>query len=96
MFYLNTKRFIQDQDKIQSMLLPEMLDEYIAEDNPVRFIDVFVDQLALSELRFKGVNSALTCRPAYHPVAMLKVYIYGYLNLIQSSRCLEPEANRKI
>jgi transposase len=90
------KRFIQGQDRTQSTLLPELLDEYIAEDNPVRVIDVFVDQLALSELGFEGVNPAQTGRPSYHPAAMLKLYIYGYLNRIQSSRRLEAEANRNI
>ena len=90
------KRFIQGQDRTQSILLPELLDEYIAEDNPVRVIDVFVDQLVLSELGFEGVNPAQTGRPSYHPAAMLKLYIYGYLNRIQSSRRLEAEANRNV
>ena len=90
------KRFIQGQDRTQSTLLPELLDEYIAEDNPVRVIDVFVDQLALSELGFEGANPAQTGRPAYHPAAMLKLYIYGYLNRIQSTRRLEAEANRNV
>jgi len=76
--------------------LPELLDEYITEDNPVRVIDVFVDQLALSELGFEGVHPAQTGRPSYHPAAMLKLYIYGYLNRIQSSRRLEAEANRNV
>ena len=69
------KRFIQGQDRIQSTLLPELLDEYIAEDNPVRVIDVFVDQLVLSELGVEGVNPAQTGRPSYHPSVMLKIYI---------------------
>ena len=69
------KRFIQDQDRTQSTLLPELLDEYISEDNPVRVIDVFVDQLELSELGFKGVNPAQTGRPSNHPATMLKLYI---------------------
>ena len=90
------KRFIQGQDRTQSTLLPELLDEYITEDNPVRVIDVFVDQLALSELGFEGVHPAQTGRPSYHPAAMLKLYIYGYLNRIQSSRRLEAEANRNV
>ena len=90
------KRFIQGQDRTQSTLLPELLDEYITEDNPVRVIDVFVDQLALSELGFEGVNPAQTGRPSYHPTVMLKLYIYGYLNRIQSSRRLEAEANRNV
>jgi transposase len=73
-----------------------LLDEYIAEDNPVRVIVAFVDQLALSELGFEGVNPTQTGRLSYHPAAMLKIYIYGYLNRIQSSRRLEAEANRNV
>ncbi len=90
------KRFIQGQDRTQSTLLPELLDEYIAEDNPVRVIDVFVDQLDLADLGFEGVDPAQTGRPSYHPSVMLKIYIYGYLNRIQSSRRLEAEANRNV
>jgi transposase len=90
------KRFIQGQDRTQSTLLPELLDEYIAADNPVRVIDVFVDQLDLAHLGFEGVDPAQTGRPSYHPAAMLKIYIYGYLNRIQSSRRLEAEANRNV
>jgi transposase len=90
------KRFIHGQDRTQSTLLPEMLDEYIAEDNPVRVIDVFVDKLALSELGFEGMNPAQTGRPSYHPAVMLKLYIYGYLNRIQSSRRLEAETHRNV
>lgn len=89
-------RFVQGQDRTQGTLLPELLDEYIAADNPVRVIDVFVDQLDLSELGFAGVDPAQTGRPSYHPSAMLKIYIYGYLNRIQSSRRLEAEANRNV
>ena len=90
------KRFIQGQDRTQSTLLPELLDEYITEDNPVRVIDAFVDQLALATLGFEGVDPAQTGRPSYHPSVMLKIYIYGYLNRIQSSRRLETEANRNV
>lgn len=90
------KRFIQGQDRTQSTLLPELLDEYITEDNPVRVIDVFVDQLDLADLGFEGVDPAQTGRPSYHPSVMLKIYIYGYLNRIQSSRRLETEANRNV
>ena len=90
------KRFIQGQDRTQSTLLPELLDEYITEDNPVRVIDAFVDQLALAALGFEGVDPAQTGRPSYHPSVMLKIYIYGYLNRIQSSRRLETEANRNV
>lgn len=90
------KRFIQGQDRTQSTLLPELLDEYITEDNPVRVIDAFVDQLALAALGFEGVDPAQTGRPSYHPSVMLKIYIYGYLNRIQFSRRLETEANRNV
>lgn len=90
------KRFIQGQDRTQSTLLPELLDEYITEDNPVRVIDAFVDQLALAALGFEGVDPAQTGRPSYHPSVMLKIYIYGYFNRIQSSRRLETEANRNV
>ena len=82
------KRFIQGQDRTQSTLLPELLDEYITEENPVRVIDLFVDQLDLVQLGFEGVDPAQTGRPSYHPSMMLKIYIYGYLNRIQSSRRL--------
>ena len=77
-------------------MFPETLDDYIGEDNPVRVIDVFVDQLHLGELGFDGVHPALTGRPAYHPDSLLKIYIYGYLNRIQSSRRLEREAQRNL
>jgi len=90
------KRFIQGQDRTQSTLLPELLDEYITEENPVRVIDVFVDQLDLAQLGFEGVDPAQTGRPPYHPSVMLKIYIYGYLNRIQSSRRFETEANRNV
>ncbi len=90
------KRFVQGQDRTQCTLLPELLDECIAADNPVRVIDVFVDQLDLAHLGFAGIDPAQTGRPSYHPSVMLKIYIYGYLNRIQSSRRLEAEANRNV
>lgn len=90
------KRFVLGQDRTQCTLLPELLDEYIAADNPVRVIDVFVDQLDLAHLGFAGIDPAQTGRPSYHPSVMLKIYIYGYLNRIQSSRRLEAEANRNV
>lgn len=90
------KRFVQGQDRTQSTLLPELLDEYIAAENPVRVIDIFVDQLELAHLGFAGIAPAQTGRPSYHPAAMLKIYIYGYLKGIQSSRRLEAEANRNV
>ena len=89
-------RFVEGQDRSQSVLFPERLDEWIEEDNPVRVIDVFVDELDLGELGFDGVQPADTGRPAYHPATLLKIYIYGYLNRIQSSRRLEREAQRNV
>jgi transposase len=90
------KRFIQGEDRKQSTLLPELLDDYIAEANPVRVVDVYVDELDLGKLGFNGVDPAATGRPAYHPAVLLKIYIYGYLNRIQSSRRLEREAQRNV
>ena len=90
------KRFIQGQDRTQSTLLPELLDEYISEENPVRVIDLFVDGLDLKSLGFDGVVPADTGRPSYHPAVLLKLYVYGYLNRIQSTRRLETEALRNV
>jgi transposase len=90
------KRFVQGECRTQSTLLPELLDDYIAETNPVRVVDVFVDELDLGKLEFSGVEPAATGRPAYHPATLLKIYIYGYLNRIQSSRRLEKEAQRNV
>jgi transposase len=90
------KRFIQGEDRTQSTLLPEMLDDYVTEANPVRVVDVYVDELDLGQLGFEGVDPAATGRPAYHPAVLLKIYIYGYLNRIQSSRRLEREAQRNV
>jgi transposase len=90
------KRFIEGEDRSQSTLFPEHLDDYIAEDNPVRVIDVFVDELDLNELGFEGTEPEVTGRPAYHPASLLKIYIYGYLNRIQSSRRLERETQRNV
>jgi len=78
------------------MLLPECLDDFIDESNPVRVIDVFVDALDLAEMGFDGVEPAATGRPSYHPSVLLKLYIYGYLNRVQSSRRLEREAGRNV
>jgi transposase len=78
------------------MLLPECLDDYVTEDNPVRVVDVFIDEIDLLALGFTGVQPASTGRPAYHPATLLKIYVYGYLNRIQSSRRLEREAGRNI
>ena len=90
------KRFIEGEDRSQSTLFPEHLDDYIAEDNPVRVIDVFVDELDLSALGFEGTQPEVTGRPAYHPASLLKIYIYGYLNRVQSSRRLERETQRNV
>jgi transposase len=87
--------FIQGDDRHQATLFPEQLDDYIAEDNAVRVIDVFIDDLDLSGLGFK-THSEKTGRPAYHPTILLKLYVYGYLNRVQSSRRLEREAHRNI
>jgi transposase len=90
------KRFIEGEDRGQGTLLPELLDDYVAEDNPVRVVDVFVEELDLAGLGFKRVRPAKTGRPAYRPAVLLKLYIYGYLNRIQSSRRLEREAQRNV
>ncbi|MGE0675019.1 MAG: IS1182 family transposase [Methylibium sp.] len=90
------KRFIEGEERTQVTLLPECLDDYIAEDNPVRVVDVFVDELRLHDLGFEGAEPAVTGRPSYHPAVLLKIYIYGYLNRIQSSRRLEREAQRNV
>jgi transposase len=90
------KRFVAGADRAQSILLPESLDDFIAESNPVRVIDAFVDALNLAELGFAGVEPAATGRPSYHPSVHLKLYIYGYLNRVQSSRRLEREAGRNV
>jgi transposase len=89
-------RFVQGADRRQQTLLPECLDDYVAEDNPVRVVDVFVDELDLKGLGFGGMTPAATGRPAYHPATLLKLYVYGYLNKVQSSRRLEREAQRNV
>ena len=90
------KRFIEGENRFQSTLFPERLDDYIAEDNAVRVVDAFVEKLDLRSLGFEGVDPSDTGRPAYHPAVLLKLYIYGYLNSIQSSRRLEREAQRNV
>ena len=90
------KRFVEGDDRKQVTLLPECVDDYIGQDNPVRIIDVFVDELDFAELGFNGATPAVTGRPSYHPGLMLKVYIYGYLNRVPSSRRLERECQRNI
>src|SRR6266568_1676415 len=90
------KRFVEGADRGQSTLLPECLDEWVEESNSVRVVDCFVDGLDLTDLGFEGVEPAATGRPAYHPSVLLKLYIYGYLNRVQSSRRLEREAGRNL
>jgi len=90
------KRFIEGADRHQVTLLPECLDDYVGEDNPVRIVDAFINELNLAALGFGGADPATTGRPGYHPAVLLKLYIYGYLNRIQSSRRLEREAQRNV
>lgn len=90
------KRFIEGQSREQVTLLPECLDDFVGADNPVRIVDAFVEELDLLSLGFDGSTPASTGRPAYHPAVLLKLYIYGYLNRIQSSRRLEREAQRNV
>ena len=90
------KRFIEGESRAQATLFPERLDDWIAEDNPVRAVDAFVDELDLAKLGFEGAEPAATGRPAYHPGTLLKIYIYGYLNRLPSSRRLERESQRNI
>ena len=90
------KRFVQGEDRTQGVLLPEHLDDYVGADNPVRVVDVFVEHLDRRKLGFEGVDPEATGRPAYHPAVLLKLYIYGYLNRIQSSRRLERETQHNL
>ena len=90
------KRFVEGEDRSQSTLFPERLDDYVGEDNPVRVVDVFVDELDLGDMGFNRVEPLATGRPSYHPSVLLKLYIYGYLNRVQSSRRLEREAGRNV
>ena len=89
-------RFIDGEDRMQQTLLPNSLEDYISEENPVRVIEVFIDELNLAALGFAGMTPAATGRPAYHPATLLKIYLYGYLNRLQSSRRLERETRRNI
>ena len=90
------KRFVEGLGRGQSTLFPETLDDFVDEDNPVRVVEAFVEALDLGELGFSGVDPAATGRPSYHPSVLLKLYIYGYLNRVQSSRRLEREAGRNV
>lgn len=89
-------RYVEGRDRRQSFLLPECLDDYVCEDNPVRVIDAFVDELDFATLGFERAVPADTGRPGYHPAVLLKLYVYGYLNRIPSSRRLEREAQRNV
>src|SRR3972149_1281405 len=88
--------YIQGSDRNQLTLFPEALDEYIAEDNPVRFLDAFVETLNLAVMDFGPAVLQNPGRPPYPPADLLKLYVYGYLNRIRSSRQLEKEAGRNL
>jgi len=90
------KRFIEGENRSQSTLFPERLDDYIADDNAVRVVDAFVNKLDLKQLGFNRVEPSDTGRPGYQPATMLKIYVYGYLNRLQSSRRLERESHRNV
>jgi transposase len=90
------RRFVEGADRGQSTLFPECLEDWIGGNNPVRVIDVVADELDLAELGFGGVDPEVTGRPSYHPAVLLKLYIYGYLNGVQSNRRLEREAGRNV
>ena len=89
-------RFVEGEERGQLSLLPTSLDDYVEADNSVRVVDAFINELDLDVLGFSGVTPATTGRPAYHPATLLKLYLYGYLNRVQSSRRLEREAKRNI
>src|SRR5215217_2460239 len=89
------RRFIDGEDRRQQALLPHCLEDYVSAENPVRVIEVFIDELDLAAL-FSGMTPAATGRPAYRPATLLKIYLYGYLDRIQSSRRLEREAQRNV
>jgi transposase len=90
------KRFIEGADREQSTLLPDCLDDWIDESNPVRAVDVFVDGLDLAKLGFDSAIPEATGRPSYHPSALLKLYIYGYLNRVHSSASLPTKDDRRL
>jgi len=89
-------RFVEAEPRSQATLFPERIEDYIDEENSVRALGVFVDMLNLEELGFSGMTPRVTERPAYHPSTMLKLYIYGYLNRVQSTRRLEQETGRNL
>ncbi|HSS66377.1 MAG TPA: IS1182 family transposase [Gammaproteobacteria bacterium] len=90
------KRYIEGVERGQGTLFPQHLEDWVGEDNPVRVIDVFVDELDLRGLDFDRAEPEATGRPGYHPAMLLKLYVYGYLNRVQSSRRLEREAGRNV
>jgi transposase len=90
------KRFIEGENRFQSTLFPESLEDYIAKDNSIRIVDAFIDKLPLKQLGFAGAEPSATGRPGYQPATLLKIYLYGYLNRIQSSRRLERESHRNV
>jgi len=90
------ERFVAGESRDQSTLFPERLDEYIAEDNPGRVIDAFVDELKLGDPGFERIVPQVTGRPSYHPATLLKIYVYGYLNRLQASRRLERKTQRNV
>src|SRR5260370_37976065 len=90
------ERLVEGEGRGQGVLLPEYLDDYVSEENPVRVVDVFVDELDMGALGFEGVVPEATGRPGYHPGLLLKIYVYGYINQIASSRRLEREAQRNV
>lgn len=89
-------RFIEGADWRQATLLPDTIEDYVGDENPVRVIDAFVDMLDLATLGFDGVIPEETGHPSYHPATLLKIYVYGYLNQVQSSRDLEREWHRNL
>src|ERR671928_1664850 len=89
-------RHVTGHDRSQLLLFPEAVDDYVGPDNPVRFIDAFVDRLDLAAAGFAGVEPKATGRPGYAPADLLKLYLYGYLNRVRSSRRLEAETHRNI
>lgn len=90
------KRFIEGEDRSQGTLFSDRLDDYIGDDNPARIVDVLFDELDLVQLGFEGAAPEATGRPSYHPATLLKLYIYGFLNRVQSSRRLERETQRNV
>ena len=90
------KRFIEGADRTQVSLLPGCVEDYVEAENPVRVIEAFVEQLDLRAMGFDGIDPEATGRPAYHPAVLLKIYLYGYLNRVQSSWRLEQETQRNL